>query len=455
MTMLPPHTKAFSPCPSVRASGLPGSICSRSAMALPLLALALLGVPSGCKKPAETEAAAPVTVQAEKAEKKDLTEYVSGDAVLSPQAQSALVSKISAPVRQFVVQRGAHVRQGQLLAILENRDLAATLTDSKGALEQAQAAYTTSIKAQIPADQQKAQLDVTQTKAQLDIAKTVMDARKGLLDQGAIPRRDYDTAAAAFVAAKAAYDIAAQHLNALTAVGQKASIESAQGALLSARGKYQTASAGLNYSEMRSPIDGIITDRPLFAGEMAQAGQPIITIMDTSFLIAKVHLSQSQTQNLKVGAPAIVTIPGTTDSIKATVSLVSPALDAGSTTLEVWVKIANKANTLKAGTPAHVQIAVQTLSNVVCIPNEAVVKTKEGDPAAMVIAADGTAKTVPIKVGITDGHDTQIVSGIAEGQQVVTTGAFGMDDGTKVKVVAAGAADADEAKPAAGKPEEK
>jgi HlyD family secretion protein len=421
----------------------------------PLLWLGLFVDASGCKKAEEPVAAAPVSVQAEKAEKKDLIEYVEADTVLSPQAQSALVSKISAPIKRFLVQRGAHVTQGQLLAVLENGDLAASVVDSQGSLTQAQAAFDTSTKAQIPEDQQKAQLEVAQTKAQMDVSKSVMDARKSLLDQGAIPRHDYDTASASYVSAKASYDIAAHHLASLQTVSEKASIANAQGALASAKGKYEAAAAGLSYSEVRSPIDGVVTDRPLFAGEMAQAGQPIVTVMDTSSLIAKVHLSQAQSQALKVGTSAAVTVAGLDGPIKGNVSLISPALDPGSTTLEVWVKVANKGEKLKAGTPMHVQIAVQTLKDVLSVPNESLMKTRSGDPAVMVIGSDGAAKLNPVKTGITDGHDTQILDGLKEGDQVVTTGAYGMDDGTKVKVVAAGAADDDEAKPSAGKPEEK
>jgi RND family efflux transporter MFP subunit len=411
----------------------------------------LLTLTSGCKKaPEETEApAAAVSVQAEKAEKKDITGYVSGDAVLSPQAQSALVAKISSPIKRFLVQRGAHVRAGQVLAVLENADLAAAVTDSKGSLTQAQAAYDTSIKAQIPEDQKKAQADAAQAKAQRDVAKSVMDARKNLLDQGAIPKRDYDTAAASYVQANGAYEIAAQHLASLQAVSQQASIQSAQGALASAKGKYEEAAVGLGYSEVRSPIDGVVTDRPLFAGEMAQAGQPIVTVMDTSSLIAKVHISQAQAQTLKLGAAAVLTIAGLDDPIHGKISLISPALDTGSTTLEVWVKVPNKGGTLKAGTTAHVQIAIETVKDAICVPNEALVTDKSGAAAVMVIAADGTAKAKTVKVGITDGKDTQITDGLTEGDQVVTKGAFGMDDGTRVKVVAPGADDDD--KPSAGK----
>src|SRR5258708_35313620 len=84
--------------------------------------LSLCVLLSGCKK---TEEVAPpeVSVQAEKVEQKTLTEYVSGETILVPQAQAAIVSKISAPIKKFLVQRGGRVKKGELLAVLENADL--------------------------------------------------------------------------------------------------------------------------------------------------------------------------------------------------------------------------------------------------------------------------------------------------------------------------------------------
>ena len=408
-----------------------------------LAALALCLPFCGCKHKAEEAAAPdPVAVQAERAETRDLTEYATGDTILSPLAQSAIVPKISAPIKRFYVQRGSRVRQGQLLATLENADLAAAVTDNGGSLKQARAAFDTATRAQIPEDQQKAQLDVTQDKANLDNAKSVLDARKRLLDQGGIPRRDFDTANAGYIQAKATYDIAAQHLALLQGVSQQASINSAQGALASANGKFQEAQASLGYSEIRSPIAGVVTERPLFAGEMAQPGAPLLTVMDTSALIAKVHVAQAEGQEMKVGAPALVTIDGIDQPLEGKVSLVSPALDPGSTTLEIWVRLDNRTGQLKAGTPAHVRIAVQTLHQILTVPSEALVVTRAGDPALMVIGPDGVAKSTPVKTGITDGQDTQVLSGVHPGDLVVTRGAFGMDDGTRVKVVAPGAEDA-------------
>ena len=395
---------------------------------------------SGCKK---TEDVAPpeVSVQAEKAERKPLTEYVSGEAILVPQAQAAIVPKISAPIKKFLIQRGSRVKKGQLLAVLENADLAAAVQDSQGALKQADASYATTTKAGVIEDLQKAQLDLAQAKANLDLQQSIVDARQNLLQQGAIPRRDFDTAQAALVQAKAAYDIANQHLNSLKSVSQSATISSAEGALESAKGKYEAAQAGLSYSEIRSPIDGVVTDRPLYAGEMANTGQAIVTVMDTSSLLAKVHLSQQQTIGLKLGDDATLTFTGQDVPAHGKISLISPALDAGSTTLEVWVTVTNKTGKYKAGTPVHVSLAARTLADAVTVPNEALIATKSGTSAVMVVGADSVAHQKDVKTGITDGHDTQVLSGVQPGDLVVTKGAYGMDDGTKVKIVAAGAED--------------
>ena len=114
-----------------------------------------------------------------------------------------------------------------------------------------------------------------------------MKSRKQLFAEGAIPGRDLDTANAALVQAQAAYDAAAKHLESMRNVSREAALKAAQGQLTSAEGKYEGAEAQVNYSEIRSPIDGVVTDRPLFAGETANPGTPLITVMETATFLPK------------------------------------------------------------------------------------------------------------------------------------------------------------------------
>ena|ERR1700761_6544744 len=116
---------------------------------------------AGCKKAEPTPEVA-VSVEASKPETGPISEQITGDAILAPLAQAALSPKISAPVKEFYVQRGAHVRAGQLLVSLEDRDLAATALDNRGSYTAAEAAYDQTTKAQMPEDTQKAELDLAQ-----------------------------------------------------------------------------------------------------------------------------------------------------------------------------------------------------------------------------------------------------------------------------------------------------
>ena len=309
--------------------------------------LALLALLPGCRK----DAAPPtlVTVQAEHPEQGPIAEQINADAVLAPVAQAAIAPKISAPVRKFYVERGQKVHAGELLATLENADLVAAAMDNKGSLEAAQATYATTTKAQVPEDTLKAESDLAQAKANLDLNKSIVKSRKQLFAEGAIPGRDLDTAEAALVQAQAAYDAAAKHLEAQRSVSREAALKAAQGQLTSAEGRFKGAQAQVDFSEIRSPIDGVVTDRPLFAGETAAAGAPLITVMDTSVLLAKTHIAASLAQQMKVGDTAAVHVPGAAEPAPAKVSMISPALDPGSTTIEVWLKIDNHARQAQGG----------------------------------------------------------------------------------------------------------
>lgn len=417
-----------------------------------LLVLAMLGAPvallPGCKKEAEPQAL--VTVQAEQPERGSISETITADAVLAPIAEAAIEPKITAPVKKFYVERGQRVHAGELLVTLENIDLAAAALDNQGAYEAAQATYLTATKAQVPEDQLKAESDFAQAKANLDLNQNIVNGRKKLFAEGAIPGRDLDTAQAALVQAQATYDSAKKHLDSMQSVTHEAALKQAQGGLTSAEGKLKGAEAQVSYSEIRSPIDGFVTDRPLFAGETAAAGAPLITVMETSTLLAKTHIAQAEAMQLKLGADAQVHARGLDEAVPAKVSMISPALDTGSTTVEVWLKIDNRSGKLKVGTPVKVSMTGRTIENAMKIPSSAVLTGEDGSKSVMVIDKDSKAQLKKVTLGISSGDDVQVLSGIESFDQVITGGSYGLDPGTKVKIGKANAGDADDAGGKAG-----
>jgi HlyD family secretion protein len=393
--------------------------------------LVLLAVLAGCSGDAkDAEAAVPVEIVP--VQKATLHQTVTSDAVLFPIAQSALVPKISAPVKKFYVNRGSHVRAGELLAVLENRDLAAAAQDSKGSFDQAQATYETTTAADLPQELQKAQLDAQAAKQQFDAQQKVYDSRKELFAQGALPRKELDQAGVDLTNARNQYEVAQRHLDSLNAVGKQQTLKSAKGQLESAQGKYEGATAQFSYSEIRSPINGVVTDRPLYPGEMAAAGTPLLTVMDTSEVTARAHIPQQVAALLKVGDSASITASGVEQPIPAKVSLVSPALDASSTTVEIWVLAKNPGAKLKPGSSVQVSITARSVPDALTIPSVALLTGQDGTTSVMLAASDGHAHQKNVKVGIREGDSVQIVEGLSAGDRVVASGAYGLPDNTKI-----------------------
>ena len=388
----------------------------------------------GCSKEKTVEPVVPVQVAP--VEKTTVQQIVSAEAILFPLQQSALVPKISAPVKTFYVKRGARVHKGQLLAVLENRDLSAAAEDTKGGFEQAQAAYTTTTAASLPEELQKAKADLESASKALEAQQKVYSSREELFKQGALPRKELDQSAVDLTNARNAYELARRHLDALQAVGKEQTLKSAAGQLQSAEGKYRGAEVQLSYSEIRSPIDGVVTDRPLYAGEMAASGTPLITVMDTSQVIAKAHIPQEQAQVLKVGDPATLTVPGEEKPVEGKVTVVSPALDPNSTTVEVWVLAKNPEQRLKPGSNVQLSMVAQVVPNALVVPASALLTAPDGATTVMVAGSDGRAHQQAVKAGIKQGDEVQVVEGLKEGQQVVASGAYGLPDNTKITVEA-------------------
>lgn len=417
----------------------------QKALALSGLFVCIVGTISGCRKAgSDEEAETAVSVQAQHPTVGPISAEITADAILNPLAQAAIAPRISAPVKAEFVQRGSHVNKGQLLLTLEDRDLRGNAIDSKGAVTSAQAAYTTATRATIPEEVQKAQLDVDQAKVNLDVANRTAEERKRLLEQGAIAGRDVDTAVAAAVQAQATYDSAVKHLQSVQQTTRDTDAEAAQGQLTSAQGRFISAEAQVAYANLRSPISGVVTDRPLFPGETAAAGTPAITVMDTSSLIAKLHIAQSAAQQLRLGGPAKVFIPGIEEPQQASVSLISPALDPGSTTVEVWLRLPNPAGKYKVGTPVHAVIQGNTIPNAIQLPPSAILPGEDGGANVLVVSQDGTAHKRSVQIGLRTQSAAQIVSGVTPADLVVTEGGYGLDDGSKVKVSAEHSGDADD-----------
>ncbi|HKW57453.1 MAG TPA: efflux RND transporter periplasmic adaptor subunit [Candidatus Acidoferrum sp.] len=396
-------------------------------------ALALAG---GCKGE-EKEKEPLVAVQTTPAARTTISQSVSAEAVVYPLEQAVVSPKITAPITEFKVQRGSHVKKGELLATLENKDLAGQAEASRGNFEQADAGYVTSVDATIPQQVQKAELDGVSARAAFDAQQKIYDSRKELFQQGALPQRDLDAATVALAQARSANEVAQKQLADLQRLGKEQAIKSAHGSRTSAEGQMRAAEAQLSYSEIRSPIDGVVTDRPLYTGDLATANQPILTVMNLSRLIAKAHIPQAEAATLKTGDPAGLKV-GLDAPVAARVTLVSPALDPGSTTIEVWVEAVKPDPALRPGMTVQVSMTARTVKDAVVVPASAVFVNPEGGANYVVLAgSDQKAHWKTVQIGVRNSEEAQITGGISAGDPIITSGGYALPDGTKIKLQSA------------------
>ena len=120
--------------------------------------------------------------------------------------------------------------------------------------------------------------------------------------------------------------------------------------------------------EIRSPINGVVTDRPLYPGEMATTGAPLLTVMDVSAIVARINMAQDQAKDVKVGDEATMTPADGSEPVTGKVTVVSPATDPNSTTVQVWVQADNPGERLRAGQSVHVAIVAATIDGATLVP---------------------------------------------------------------------------------------
>jgi len=363
---------------------------------------------SGCGTKETAEATPTVTVQVDAAEKGPIQRKVVTDAVLYPRDQAAIVPKVVSSVKKWYVDKGSYVKAGQLLGELEGEDLAGAAMKSQGGYAQAEVTYQMQL--------QKSGQDLKYAKQSLDSAQKLYDGRVALYKEGAVAAKDMEDASVALTQAKNTYDLTQKQYD----------LKVAEGALKTAKGDADNTQATLGYTKITSPISGVVTDRPYYPGETPATGTPVITVMDLSQIVARSHVAQLEAASLKIGDPATITIPGQLVQVKGKITLVSPAVDPNSTTVEVWVQAPNLKGSLRPGTSVRVAMVAETVKDAVVIPQAALLTTPDGLNTVIVLDSDNAPSKKKVKIGIKDGEakTVQITDGLQGGERVVTVGAF-------------------------------
>ena len=247
------------------------------------VAVVLVACLAGCSGSGDSSDKAPaVAVQTAIAKTQSIEDVFHGQGILYPIHQASLAPKITAPVERFYVNRGSRVHKGELLAVLANKDLSAGVVSARGAYDQALANYEATTSSTLPEAIQAAEAAVADARSNLANQQRLYQSELNLYRQGAIPRKQVDATAVTLTQAKSTWMTAQKRLLDLKSHGLTQLQRAAKGQMESAHGQYLNAQAQLGYSEIRSPINGVVAERSVYEGDIVPAGTPLLVVMDTS-----------------------------------------------------------------------------------------------------------------------------------------------------------------------------
>lgn len=392
-----------------------------------------------CHKSAagEGDANVVVSVQVAKAERGPIWNEVTSFATLVARREATLMPRIAAPIAQMALLKNRSVRAGDVLAVLESRDLSAQRGEAVAAVQENELGARQTENGTIPIINAMDQKTVTDARAALENVRKTYERRQVLFAEGGISGKDLEASKLAVITAEDDLHLAQASLEVHRGTTNPGDIQMARSRAQQARGRLANLDAQLGYAVIRAPFSGVVTEQFQYQGEFANPGVKLLTIADASELVAKVQVGESTAAGLKVG-DRVKVFPDETpgQSLDGTVNLIGRGADALSRSVELWVLIPNPGGPLRPNGAARVVIAAQSVADAIVIPSSAVTldATNAHGGTVMVVDANSIAHEVHVTTGAHSNGRTQITSGLKGGETVVSEGNYGLPDGSQVAV---------------------
>ncbi|MEW6127475.1 MAG: efflux RND transporter periplasmic adaptor subunit [Acidobacteriota bacterium] len=411
---------------------------------------------SGCKRSksaasnqgvAEASTVQPVEVTTSQAVSRNVPMFLQVTGSFSADEASDVAPQISGQVVATPVDVGAFVKQGQVIARLDDRDarlrlqqLSAAERQAESALRQAEAKLGLDKNGQFNASAVPEVIAARQNyeaaEAQAKLAETNARRYENLVASGDVSqivadqyRTQADTARAQANAAKKQYEVAIN-----TARQNNQGIAVAQAALEAARAQVAIAKKALADTTIVAPLSGFVSDRPVAVGEYVTTQSKIATILKSNPIKLKLQLPEGEASTAHIGASVIATVAAFPDQeFSGIVTAVNPALDAASRTITAEVDIKNPDNKLKAGMFASARLIQHGGGEGIFIPTTAVMKEANETSVRIYVVEGDTARLRVAQTGETQGDMVRILKGMKSGETVATSNLDLLYDGALIR----------------------
>jgi HlyD family secretion protein len=378
-----------------------------------------------------------VSVHVAKAERQPIASEVTVVGTIFPRKEATVSAKVAAPIKTMPLVRNKAVREGDVIATLESRDLQAQRAEAANALEEAKLNERGLAIGSIPQTNAQDEKALRDARATLVNARAIYERRKTLYDQGGISKKDLDASQLALTTAETDLRLAESTARLHATAIQPNDRALAATRVAQARQHLASLETQLSYAMIRAPFSGVITEQFQFEGEFASPGGKLFTVGDVSEVIVKAPVADTVAAQLKVGETAKIfpqELPG--EELVGVISLVSKGSDPQSRAVEVWVNLRNEGGRLRADSAAKVVLTTNKADDAIVVPAAAVTldETTGNEGRVMVVDDDSIAHETKVTVGIRTLELVEITSGLTGGESVVVEGSYALPDGSKVKI---------------------
>jgi HlyD family secretion protein len=349
----------------------------------------------------------------------DVARSVVATGKITPITQVEVKSKASGIVEKLYVDINNVVRKGQPLAQLDQQEIAAQVAAQRAQLQAAEA-NVSNFEAALEQDK------VTATAPDLPMYKVTLDRNTEMVKQGLVPQQSLDNANRDYLAALNKRDTAKAQIGVDAAKLKQSKAQVAQ-----SQATLNQLDEQLSYTTITAPMDGVVLSRDVEIGDavssilvLGSTATLVMTLGDTTEVYVKGKVDEADIAHVYMGQPARIKVESFRDRyFQGKVTKISPmgVEKDNVTTFEVRVSINNPGGELKAQMTANAEILLDEHKGVLTIPENAVIY--DSSKNAFVEIPDKSQKEgkrkIPVKVGLSNGSLTEVVSGIKEGDTVV------------------------------------
>ncbi len=338
--------------------------------------------PPGAKRPGGEPDLEALPVNVESIRRQALNSYVVLNGIVEPQRKVEVFARLSAYVRQIVKEEGAFVKEGDILAVLDDTEIRISHEQARIALDQA--------------------------KLSLDEAEQNLVRAEELFKRELISEQEFQS--------------------------QDAAHKQRQLDFKNREQNFQNLELQLGWTRIRANSEGYITERLIEVGARVNANQQVYTIEDFNPLLVRVFVPTADAIQLKTAMPASVSTEVVRDrTFPGRVTIINPRIDVQTGTVRVTVEAYDESMTLKPGMFVQVRIAVGQKDNVLVIPRKAILY-RQNKTYAFVVDG-GRAAQREIVLGLTEEDLAEVTSGLEGGETIVSVGVENLRDGQRVEVL--------------------